>query len=105
MAAKSGKQDIAQRYDKRYYLGGPRTPPIVSVHWTKNSTGQILNYGLAFIDFSIFAGDNGRVVGYDNGHGVHERHFMGRSILVDFVSYEDTADRFFVEVDELRKRK
>jgi hypothetical protein len=105
MAAKPRKQRIAYRFDERYHLGGRGKPPIVSLHRTMNSTGEILNYGLAFIDFTVFSGDNGRVLGYDNGHGVHERHFMGKSSLVDFVSYEDTADRFFAEVDRLRRGK
>jgi hypothetical protein len=49
----------------------------------------------------IFAKDNGRVLGYDNSHGYHHRHFMGVVEAVDFSTYEAQADRFFKEVHEL----
>jgi len=103
MARKSSKQPIAKRYRERIYLGGPGKPPVISVHWTRNAKGEVLNYGLAYIDFSLHPSDNGRVLGYDNGHGVYERHLMGVSGLVDFVSFEETTDRFFAEVDKLRR--
>jgi hypothetical protein len=47
--------------------------------------------------------DNGRVLGYDNGHGYHHRHFKG---AVEAFEYEDFAplrERFIREVRELRK--
>ncbi len=103
MAARPGKRQITERYNRRYYLGGPGKPPVISVHWTKDRAGAIVDYGFAYIDFALHAADNGRALGYDNGHGFHERHFMGQSSPVDFISYEDTAQRFFAEVSALRK--
>ena len=103
MARKPGKQLVHTRFRKRIYLGGPRKPPFVSIYWTRDVDDKLLNYGLAYIDFRVHPGDNGRVLGYDNGHEVHERHFMGHSEVVDFISYEATASRFFAEVRRLRK--
>ncbi len=81
MARTLRKQPIAKRYRERLYLGGPGKPPVISIYWTRNAKGEVLNYGLAYIDFSFYTGDNGRVLGYDNGHKVHERHFMaGRKL-------------------------
>ena len=37
----------------------------------------VTRYGIAYVNHTIFAGDNGRVLGYDNAHGYHHRHWMG----------------------------
>lgn len=42
-----------------------------------NEQGQVSRYNLAYINHLIFSGDHGRVVGYDNAHGYHHRHYMG----------------------------
>ena len=42
-----------------------------------DSRNAIARYNLAFINHQIYGGDNGRVLGYDNKHGQHHRHFMG----------------------------
>ena len=34
--------------------------------------------------FRAFAKDNGRILGYDNAHGVHERHYQGSVEVVPF---------------------
>ena len=96
-------QPVAERFRERIYLGGPGKPPILSTYWTRSKTGEVLNYGLAYIDFSLNPRDNGRVLGYDNGHQVHERHFMGRTKPLNFISYEETSRRFFAEVRKIRK--
>ena len=66
--------------------------------------GQVMRYNLAFLLPHLCHDDNGRVLGFDNAHGVHERHFMGQVEPVDFISYPATAKNFNREVDRLRKR-
>jgi len=56
--------------------------------------GKVIRYNLAYINHDIFQGDNGRVVGYDNAHGVHHRHYKGKVATVDFQSFEDIEGRF-----------
>lgn len=68
-----------------------------------DEAGQVTRYNLAYINHRICGVDNGRVVGYDNSHGFHHRHFMGRVEPVEFVSYEDVEERF--EVDYLATRE
>jgi hypothetical protein len=63
----------------------------------------VTRYNLSYINFSLFAGDNGRVLGFDNAHGYHHRHHMGVVAPVDFVSYEATLERFQREWQELVK--
>jgi hypothetical protein len=45
--------------------------------------------------------DNGRVLGYDNSHGFHHRHFMGKVAAVEYSSYPSQLRRFIAEVHEL----
>lgn len=59
-----------------------------------NSKGEIVRYSLAYINPHLCGVDNGRVLGFDNRHGYHHRHHMGKEEKVDFTSYEEIADRF-----------
>ena len=68
-----------------------------------NGDEAVVRYNLAFLMPYLFAADHGRVLGYDNAHGTHERHFMGRVEPADFHSYAETARRFYREVQTLRK--
>lgn len=54
----------------------------------------ITRYNLAYINPSIFQSDNGRVLGFDNAHGYHHRHYMGNVEPVRYDSYEATTSRF-----------
>lgn len=56
--------------------------------------GRVTRYNLAYINHRLHARDNGRVVGYDNAHGYHHRHYFGGVEPVAFVSFEDVEDRF-----------
>lgn len=62
--------------------------------WVDRVTGSVIRYNLAYINHNLHAGDNGRVVGYDNTHDGHHRHYFGKVEPVDFVSFEDVEDRF-----------
>lgn len=63
----------------------------------------VTRYNLAYINHAIFRGDNGRVLGFDNAHGYHHRHFMGKVEAVEFESYEATLERFQRECLEIVK--
>ena len=54
----------------------------------------VTRYNLAYINHAIHQGDNGRVLGFDNAHGYHHRHYQGEIEAVEFVSYEATQERF-----------
>jgi hypothetical protein len=64
--------------------------------------GKVTGYALAYIDPTICAKDNGRALGYDNGHGYHHRHYMGKLELIDFTTFAEVEKRFEAEVRELR---
>lgn len=73
--------------------------------WVNKATGRVTRYNLAYINHKLFAGDNGRVVGYDNAHDGHHRHYFGVVEPVEFVSFEDVEERFEEDWISLRSSK
>jgi len=63
----------------------------------------VIRYNLAFLLPHRFQPDNGRVLGFDNAHGIHERHSMGEARKTSFTNYAATAKRFFREAESLRR--
>ncbi len=63
--------------------------------------GKVAAYSLAYINPKRCLVDNGRVLGYDNRHGYHHRHFMGQVEATEFSTYEALLERFIGEVHEL----
>jgi len=70
----------------------------------KTVEGLVARFNLAFINFHLFAGDNGRVLGYDTAHGSLHRHFGGAVEVIAPTSYAEIFDRFIEEVDRPRRR-
>lgn len=68
---------------------------------TLDERGEVANYSLAYIDPTIHMGDNGHVLGYDNRHGYHHRHFMGQVEPIEFDSFEALEKRLEQEVREI----
>ena len=62
--------------------------------WVDSVTGKVTRYNLAYINHNLYAGDNGRVVGYDNAHDGHHRHYFGVVGPVVFVGFGGVAWRF-----------
>lgn len=69
----------------------------------------VTRYNLAYINPLIYQKDNGRVLGFDNAHDYHHRHYMGKVTPVEFLSYEEILERFQKEwweiVEGLKKVK
>jgi hypothetical protein len=65
------------------------------------SDEQVTSYSLAYVNLRRCSVDHGRVLGFDNSHGYHHRHFMGKVEPVDFTDYQSTLSRFIEEVHEL----
>lgn len=68
------------------------------------SSGVVMRYSLAYINPSIFGGDNGRVLGYDNAHGISHRHYMGKVTPNSFSTYETLYEQFESEWQEIAIR-
>ena len=63
--------------------------------------GKVTSYNLAYINLRRCQVDHGGVLGYDNSHGYHHRHFMGRVEAVQFTTYKAHLKRFMKEVHAL----
>ncbi len=61
----------------------------------------VTRYNMAYINHAICSQDNGRVLGYDNAHGYHHRHYMGSVEACNFLSHSATVARFEAEWIEL----
>lgn len=94
------KQPVREVKLQEYRLKGNRKGALLKEE-TCIEDGQVVSYSLAYINLRQFAGDNRRVLGYDNSHGYHHRQFIGKVEPVDFSTYADLAERFFKEVHEL----
>jgi hypothetical protein len=62
---------------------------------------RVSEYSLVYINLKRCQVDHGRVLGYDNSHSFHHRHFMGKIEAIEFTSYPNLFDRFIKEVHEL----
>ena len=73
--------------------------------WGYEEKGRtvVTRYNLAYINHSMHQGDNGRVLGFDNAHDYHHRHYMGEVQAVEFISYEVTLETFQQEWAEIVK--
>ena len=78
---------------------------VIRVEAWEDGNGNIVRFDLAFINFHLFARDNGRVLGYDTAHGHLHRHFAGAIEPIEPAPYVKIYRRFFREVEELRKRE
>ena len=66
--------------------------------------GKIVKYSIVYINHLIYADDNGRVLGYDNTHNYHHKHYLGQITPVEsFISYQDLVERFEKEIKEFIK--
>ena len=70
----------------------------------QDEDGKVVRYNIAFINFHLFAGDNGRVLGYDTAHGSPHRHFAGTVEPILPAPYTQILERFIAEVHELTLR-
>ena len=80
--------------DERHKIPNKRGNGQLRRETWEDERGYITRYNLAYINFQLFPDDNGRVVGFDNQHGYHHRHFMGETMPVEFVSFEELENQF-----------
>lgn len=81
----------------RLYLPRAKGGGILRSEVWIDAHGQIMDYNLAYINYLLYAGDNGRVLGYDSAHGWHHRHYMGKVTPVQFRSFKEIEARFLEE--------
>ncbi len=91
-----------KRIDQTLHLSGKRRGAVLKEEvWYEGE--RVVKYSLAYINARICDADNGRVLGYDNTHGHHHRHFMGQVEEIEFHGYEALVTKFEREVHALWK--
>ena len=81
-------------YEKGYW---------VKFEITQGDKSELRPHGLNY-SFTLHDPSNQRLIGFDNAHGYHHRHFMGVVEPVEFLSYEATVERFQREWSEIVNR-
>jgi Family of unknown function (DUF6516) len=98
----SKRQVLQLRHERtENYLGRRRGFPLLKEEVWRDSAGAVVKYSLAYIDPAVSPGDNGRVLGYDNAHGYHHRHYRGGESEYSFTSYAALVRRFKREAKKL----
>lgn len=93
-----------KRVDETLHLSGPRRGAILKEEvWYEE--GSVVKYSLAYINPRRSSADHGRILGYDNSHGHHHRHFMGQISSFAFESYERLVSQFEHEVHALWRQE
>ena len=80
--------------DERHKISNKRGNGQLRRETWEDEHGNIIRYNLAYINFQLFSGDNGRVIGFDNRHEHHHKHFMGKIEPIEFVSFEELENQF-----------
>ena len=63
---------------------------------------HIVKYNMVYINKNVFPNDNGRVLGYDNSHNFHHKHYFGQiTELDDFTNYQELVQRFKYDIKEV----
>ena len=99
------KPAIRKTVDTEYVLTRPRKGAKLKEEVWQTVDGEVVRYSLAYINHRICGVDNGRVLGYDNSHEYHHRHFMGTVEPIEFENYRSFLASFETEVNELWKEE
>jgi len=101
--AKSKKKNYIKVIDEQFIISFNKGGGIIKFEaWEFNDV--IVKYNMAYINKNIYPNDNGRVIGYDNSHNFHHKHYLGQiTELDDFVSYQKLVQRFKNDLKEFIK--
>ena len=89
--------------DERFYLSSAKGGGMLRREIWVDRRGRVVRYNLAYVNHLIYAGDDGRVLGYDSAHGRLHRHYRGKVTTVRFESFEQIEARFQKEWNRLAK--
>jgi len=101
--AKSKKKNYIKVIDEQFIIPYEKGGGIIKFEaWEYEN--QIVKYNMVYINKSVFPNDNGRVMGYDNSHNFHHKHYFGQiTELDDFINYQELVQRFKNDIKEFIK--
>lgn len=87
--------------NETYLFPKKRGGGLIKIEAWQDRHGTIVKYSMAYVNPMIFSDDNGRVIGYDNTHESHHKHYFGEIFPVDnFTTYEALVEQFEQEIQE-----
>lgn len=90
--------------DEVFVINKKRGGGLIKMEAWQDAQGNLVKYSLAYINPAICADDDGRVLGYDNAHHYHHKHYLGHIYPVEnFSTYEKIVNRFETELKEFIK--
>jgi hypothetical protein len=102
--SKKKKQTFQKVVSELFPVSERRGGGLIKIEAWEEIDGKVVKYSMAYINHRIYAGDNGRVFGYDNTHHHHHKHYFGQVTPVeDFTNYQDLVKRFEIEIREFIK--
>lgn len=90
--------------DEQHVISAKKGNGILRREVWVDDKGNTTRYNLAYINPQLFSGDNGRIIGFDNAHGYHHRHYYGQVEAVTFTSFENIEMLFEQEWLALRSK-
>lgn len=106
MKKKPTRKETAKKIvDETTILGRPRRGAKLSEEVWVTADGRVTKYNQAYINHLVCRKDNGRVLGYDNSHGVHHQHFMGKVEPYKYRNYDLLTAEFHEQVAELWRQE
>ena len=97
------KKNYIKIIDERFIVPSDKGGGVIKFEaWEYEN--KIIKYNMAYINKNIFSNDNGRVVGYDNSHDFHHKHYLGEITELDnFINYQELVKRFKDDIKEFVK--
>ena len=99
------KEEAEKVVDETTILGRPRRGAKLNEEVWMTADGRVTKYNLAYINHLVCQKDNGRVLGFDNSHEVHHRHFMGKVEPHKYQNYDLLTAEFHEQVVELWRQE
>lgn len=87
--------------DESILLSKKRGNGVIRRQVWQDNHGNVTRYSIAYINPSLCRHDNGRVLGYDNSHGYHHKHYLGNIEPFGFTNIEELEDLFKRELEIL----
>lgn len=91
------KLKVKKSLDETHKIPDKKGNGILKFSVDSDENGNLVRYSLVYINTKICNVDNGRVLGYDNDHGYHHKHYMGKVEKINFISFDNINKLFETE--------
>lgn len=95
---------LTKLIDETQYIPERAGNGVLKIQVSADEKGKVVRYSMSYINYRLCHIDNGRVLGYDNSHGYHHRHYMGKEEPIEFSSYEAVSEQFEKEWRALHEK-